>query len=143
MELIRGELPEWAASRGDGRGYGDGYGSGYGDGSGCGYGRGYGDGYGSGYGDGRGYGDGYGDGDGSGSGYGYGYGDGDVARCAPSASRVTVEHLRQRKACGNQVQLFQRIFPEGATWPDDIDRAREAGLDIEWARVNLGLLLPI
>ena len=80
------------------------------------------------------------DGDGSGD------GDGalaDVARCAPSASRVTVEHLRQRKACGNQVQLFQRIFPEGATWPDDIDRAREAGLDIEWARVNLGLLLPI
>ena len=142
MELIRGELPEWAASRGDGRG--DGYGYGSGDGDGDGYGSGYGDGdgsgYGYGYGDGSGYGDGDGDGDGSGD------GDGalaDVARCAPSASRVTVEHLRQRKACGNQVQLFQRIFPEGATWPDDIDRAREAGLDIEWARVNLGLLLPI
>ena len=118
MELIRGELPEWAASRGSGDGDGYGYGSGYG----------------------------YGYGDGSGDGYGYGGDDGalaDVARCAPSASRVTVEHLRQRKACGNQVQLFQRIFPEGATWPDDIDRAREAGLDIEWARVNLGLLLPI
>ena len=117
-----------------GNGYGSGYGYGYGSGDGDGYG------YGSGYG----YGYGYGYGDGSGDGDGYGYGAlADVARCAPSASRVTVEHLRQRNACGNQVQLFQRIFPSGATWPDDIDRAREAGLDIEWARVNLGLLLPI
>jgi hypothetical protein len=73
--LLRGELPDWAASgsgSGSGSGYGDGYGYGYGSGSGSGYGYGSGDGYGYG----SGYGSGYGDGYGYGSGYGYGYGDG-------------------------------------------------------------------
>jgi hypothetical protein len=89
--MIRGELPAWAAS-GSGSGSGDGYGSGYGygdgsgsgsgygygsgSGSGSGYGYGYGYGYGSGYGSGSGDGYGYGYGDGDGSGYGYGYGSG-------------------------------------------------------------------
>ena len=79
LQIIFGEIPDWAnagvAASGDGDGSG-GYGSGpgYGDDPGSGYGC-YGYGSGPGYGDG--YGDGYGGfGDGSGSGYGYGYGDG-------------------------------------------------------------------
>jgi hypothetical protein len=104
-------------------------------------GSGDGDGYGSGdgYGDGSGY--GYGSGSGDGSGYGYGDGSG-IVKCSPSPACVTGAHLEKVGACDDQVRLFRRTFPDGANWPDDITRAHAAGLDIKWARQNLGLLLP-
>ena len=121
MELIRGAVPpEFSGS-----------GSGYGDGDGYGYG------YGSGYGDGDGYGYGYGYGDGS----GYGYGD-DIAACSPCDFAVDASMLHARKACADQVATFERVFPDGAVWPRDADKARAAGLDLGWARKNLGLLEP-
>ena len=60
VEVLIGELPEWAWAFG----YGHGYGYGYGDSDGDGYGYGYGDG--DGYGFVREAGDGYGDSDGDG-----------------------------------------------------------------------------
>jgi hypothetical protein len=146
--LLTGRVPGWALS-GYGSGSGSGYGDGYGDGSGSGYG--YGDGYGdgSGSGDGSGYGDGYGDGYGSGygdgDGDGYGSGDGsgeDVERCEPSPVSVTARHLKLRAACGESVTLFKRTFPEGAEFPRDIPKAVEVGLDLGWARKELGLMMP-
>ena len=139
--LLRGALPNWATSSGYGYGYGDG--SGYGSGSGSGDGSGYGSGSGSGYGYGSGYGDGYGsgygDGDGSGDGSGDGYG---VTKCDPARARVTLERLKENKACASAVRVFIREFPDGAIWPDDADKARAVGLDIEWAKKTLGLLEP-
>jgi hypothetical protein len=90
-----------------------------------------GDGYGSGY--------GYGYGDGSGSGSGYGDG---VIKCAPLAITLTAGHLKAADACLEGRREFDRLFPNGAEWPRDYEKARDAGLDIEWARKNLGLLIP-
>jgi hypothetical protein len=166
LSTLKGRVPAWAllsygygygsgygSGYGDGDGSGDGYGSGYGYGYGYGYGSGYGSGDGSGDGSGSGYGSGYGSGDGSGSGYGsgYGYGSGsgygssqvDVERCRPEPVNVSARHLRLREACGESVELFTRTFPKGAEFPRDIAKAIDAGLDLGWARENLGLLMPI
>ena len=130
VSLLRGALPEWAAyGYGDGVGYGDGYGYGYG----------YGDGYGDGYGYGIGDGDGYGIGDGD----GYGYG---IVACAPMPVRITDKSLAAAAACPEGVALFRRLFPTGVEWPASraaIEAAGRAGLDVDWARRNLGLLEPV
>ena len=98
------------------------------DGAGDGYGAGYGDGYGSGY----------------GAGYGYGAGDGygDVVAAAMFPVIITDTMLALRKACSDQLCEFRRLFPDGATWPDDIEKAEKAGLDISWAQRQFGLLRP-
>ena len=122
----------------------DGYGSGYGYGYGEGYG--YGSGYGYGYGDGSGYGDGYGSGNGNWYGDGDGSGDGDwndLVRCTPAASTVTKDDLRAKNACADQFRVFLKTFPDGCRWPADAVKARDAGLDVAWARTHLGLLFPI
>jgi antitoxin component YwqK of YwqJK toxin-antitoxin module len=41
--------------------------------------------------------------------------------------------LLDNNACYSQVELFTRIFPAGAVWPDDQLRAEMAGLDVVWA----------
>jgi hypothetical protein len=56
--------------------------------------------------------------------------------------RVDEKMLVARGACANEVRTFKRLFPDGATWPDDIEKARSAGLSVEWARDNLALLEP-
>ena len=139
--VLRGtvfDLSGYGSGYGYGDGYGDGYGYGYGSGSGYGYGYGYGDGYGDGYG----YGSGYGYGDGYGDGYGSGYGD-DLVRCTPVASLVTKNDLHAKSACADQLKLFIKTFPDGCNWPTDAQRARDIGLDVNWARTNLGLLFPV
>jgi hypothetical protein len=169
ISILRGRVPGWSLDGSGGSGSGGSGGYGYGDGSGDGSGSGgygsggygsgsrsggYGYGYGDGDGSGSGYGYGYGDGDGDGSGYGYGYGYGDggygygdgsgsdVERARPVAAIVTVSQLRERAACSEAVRLFRRTFPHGAEFPRDIVKARVAGLDLEWAREHLGLILP-
>ena len=122
MRVLSGVLAAVMALHGSGYGYGSGSGSGYGSGSGSGDGSGY----------------GYGSGSGSGDGSGY-----DVARCAPSSVTVTADDLKKREACGDAIRLFRRVFPTGATFPNDIDKAKAAGLDIGWARTHLGLLVPV
>ncbi len=136
MGLVRGDLPSWAASDdGTGLGYGLGYGLGSGDGSGSGYGAGTGSGYGYGYGSGYGY--------GLGSGDGYGSGDGaHTVACSPDPITVTVEMLEKASACRSGVSQFATLFPSGASWPADRDRALVAGMDVAWAEKALGLLRP-
>jgi hypothetical protein len=56
---------------------------------------------------------------------------------------VLVTHGHLRGACANQVAIFRKIFPDGATWPDDIDQAHNAGLDVMWPVQNLGFLPPL
>jgi hypothetical protein len=55
---------------------------------------------------------------------------------------VTAVDLKAAGACDDAVSLFRRVFPSGGTWPDDIDKAEAAGLDVSWTR-RLGLLKPI
>jgi hypothetical protein len=55
---------------------------------------------------------------------------------------VTAEHLKRGDACDEAVRAFSKAFPNGGTWPDDIDKAVAAGLDVDWCR-KLGLLRPI
>ena len=94
-------------------------------------------------GDGDGSGYGSGSGDGSGDGSGYGSGDGyDLLACTPAKSTVTIDDITRAGATCDQVGLFKRTFPNGGTFPDDIDKARAAGLNLEWARQRLGLLMP-
>ena len=85
-----------------------------------------------------------GSGSGSGSGVGDGVGDGSgsgVERCQPvEAVRVTAALLRKHGACGDQVSLFRRTFPDGATYPNDLRAAEAAGLSVSWATGALGLL---
>ena len=78
---------------------------------------------------------GYGDGSGDGDGY-------DVLSCTPANVSVSEKDLLAKSACRDQVAKFKALFPDGATWPSDIAKAQAAGLDISWARINLGLLMP-
>ena len=132
--MIYGRVPGWALMlSGSGDGFGDGFGYGDGDSSG--------DGYGDSSGSGSGFGDGYGSGDGFGDGYGFGFGYGDgLERSVPVPVTVRVGHLKG--ACGDQVALFRRTFPNGAEWPTDIQKAIDAGLNVEWVK-SIGLLPPI
>ena len=47
--------------------------------------------------------------------------------------RLTVAQLKKWDACANQVKVFARLFPEGAT-PTlvNLRRAAKAGLDLDW-----------
>ena len=47
--------------------------------------------------------------------------------------RITKQILIDAKACNDQVKLFEKTFPDGATWPDDVEKASRAGLDVSWA----------
>ena len=47
--------------------------------------------------------------------------------------KITKQMLADAKACENQVELFDKTFPDGATWPDDMEKASRAGLDVRWA----------
>lgn len=76
---------------------------------------------------------------GYGSGDGYGYGDG-ILRCKPDRVTVTRRHLMAARACN--VEDFDARFPSGAAWPEDLDAAVDAGLDVEWASKALGLPWP-
>jgi hypothetical protein len=91
---------------------------------------------------GYGYGSGYGDGDGSGYGDGYGYGD-DLVASSPSPETVTADRIAKAGACDSEVRKFARLFPDGGRWPDDIEKAKAAGLDVSWVTKNLGLLPAI
>ena len=156
--LIYGKIPGWAligsgygyygsgygyygSGDGDGYGYGSGSGYGYGYGSGYGSGDGYGSGYGYGYGSGygSGYGDGDGDGYGSGSGSGYGSGDGSIDLERSNPKPVVIRLAMLKGACIDQLRIFKQAFPNGATWPHDIQKATSAGLDVEWPLKNLGM----
>jgi hypothetical protein len=55
---------------------------------------------------------------------------------------VTAEHLKRGNACNAAVQAFEKAFPNGGTWPDDIAKAEAAGLDVNWCR-KFGLLRPV
>ncbi len=48
--------------------------------------------------------------------------------------KITVEMLRAKKACGNQVAVFAKLWPHGATVNKrNIAIAMQHGLDINWA----------
>ena len=53
--------------------------------------------------------------------------------------KITKQALVDAQACKNQVELFEATFPDGATWPDDMEKASRAGLDVRWAIIELGL----
>jgi preprotein translocase subunit Sss1 len=53
--------------------------------------------------------------------------------------RITVEMLKTRKACSDQVELFERVFPQGAPVSmRSFAKARKAGLDTRWTAHLLG-----
>ena len=92
--------------------------------------------------DGSGSGYGYDSGSGSGYGYGYGYGSGYGDGSgeyweAIGALAVDADLLLALGAC--KVDGFRAAFPRGATWPDDEQMARDAGLDVDWFRSRLGV----
>jgi len=45
--------------------------------------------------------------------------------------RWTVDDLRALDACEEQVAMFEKTFPDGAT-ADDVGAAVAAGLDVQW-----------
>jgi hypothetical protein len=47
--------------------------------------------------------------------------------------KITKQTLVNAEACEDQVELFEATFPDGATWPDDMEEASRAGLDVSWA----------
>ena len=47
--------------------------------------------------------------------------------------KITKQMLIDAKACEDQVKLFEATFPDGATWPDDMEKASRAELDVRWA----------
>ena len=47
--------------------------------------------------------------------------------------KITKQMLIDAKACENQVKLFEATFPASATWPNDMEKASRAGLDVPWA----------
>ena len=68
---------------------------------------------------------------------------GDLVSVKQSASvTVTADDLIRGKACAESVRKFRRLFPDGGRWPEDIDKAKEAGFDVSWCR-RLGLFPPI
>ncbi len=47
--------------------------------------------------------------------------------------KITVEMLREMDACKDQVEVFERIFPDGASVTmKSLKKARDARLDIAW-----------
>lgn len=46
---------------------------------------------------------------------------------------------KQIRACKEQVKLFNRVFPNGAEWPSDQDKAGRAGLDTRWLFIEFRL----
>ena len=94
-------------------------------------------GYGYGYGCGYGYGDGCSDGD--------GYGSGNNICKVTNHTKVTIttEKLKQLYACIPGIKKFQKHFPKGATWPDDVAKANKLGLSwhVTWLTKKLGLLI--
>ena len=58
---------------------------------------------------------------------------GDLAKLRPGAAVG---------ACSDELKKFIRAFPGGATWPDDIEKARATGLNVDWAWQRLGLVEP-
>lgn len=47
--------------------------------------------------------------------------------------RVTVKWLEKMKACNQQVQLFEELFPKGAAFTRaNLIKAAKGGLDIRW-----------
>lgn len=53
--------------------------------------------------------------------------------------KITRQMLVDHRACEDQVELFKKTFPDGATWPDDMKKASRAGLNLQWAARNLKL----
>jgi len=53
--------------------------------------------------------------------------------------KITKQMLIDADACDDQVALFEKTFPDGATWPDDVEKAGRAGLDVGWAAVKFKL----
>jgi hypothetical protein len=47
--------------------------------------------------------------------------------------KITNQALVDAQACEDQVELFEATFPDGATWPDDMEKASRAKLDVQWA----------
>ena len=47
--------------------------------------------------------------------------------------KITKQTLIDAKACEDQVELFEATFPDGATWPDDMEKASRAELNVPWA----------
>jgi len=52
---------------------------------------------------------------------------------------ITVDMLREKSACKDQVELFEQTFPAGMNWPADLDTAHRAGLNTAWGAVEFGL----
>ena len=51
---------------------------------------------------------------------------------------ITVEMLKAKDACENQVRIFAKEWPEGVrVTKQALERAVELGLDIDWAAQNL------
>ena len=49
---------------------------------------------------------------------------------------ITTKILREHNACRGQVELFEKVFPEGCEpTNENIQTALDAGLDIGWAQV--------
>jgi hypothetical protein len=63
-----------------------------------------------------------------------------LERCIPSGVTVTAAHLRANGACADEYRRFQKVFPDGARYPEDITKATENRFDLGWAREKLGLL---
>jgi len=53
--------------------------------------------------------------------------------------KITVDMLRAKNACEDQVELFEQVFPNGMDWPADLETAGRAGLDTAWGAVKFGL----
>lgn len=95
-----------------------------------------------GYGDrihGDGYGTGFGFGYGNGNGSGYGYGDEgfdllvNLARNFPPAIKITSKWLRRRGACSEQIDEFNKVFPDGAEPTlENLEHAKRVDLDTSW-----------
>ena len=52
--------------------------------------------------------------------------------------RITVQMLKEHKACEDQVKTFGQLFPHGAAVTlRNVLRAVAAGLDIDWAAQHL------
>ena len=49
---------------------------------------------------------------------------------------ITAEWLRAQGACEDQIRLFEATFPAGTAGLDDAERARAAGLSLEWLALN-------
>lgn len=44
---------------------------------------------------------------------------------------ITKEMLIEKEACEKQIKIFEEVFPNGAVWPDDVNKAVYSGLDVK------------